>query len=58
MSSKSHTQEMCGTLRKKSFSGGGYAEIHIQSPFFDNKKDIQKSIVLKIPTVNTWLLAS
>jgi hypothetical protein len=27
MSSKSHTQEMCGTLRKTSFSGGGYAEI-------------------------------
>jgi hypothetical protein len=30
-------------LRKKSFSARGYAEIHIQRPFFDNKKDIQNS---------------
>jgi hypothetical protein len=28
----------CGTLRKKSFSARGYVEIHIQRPFFDNKK--------------------
>jgi hypothetical protein len=28
----------CGTLRKKSFSAWGYAEIHIQRPFFDNKQ--------------------
>jgi hypothetical protein len=40
MSSKPHTQKRCGTLRKKSFSARGYAEIHIQRPFFDNKKDI------------------
>jgi hypothetical protein len=30
-------------LRKKSFSTRGYAEIHIQRPFFDNKKDIKIS---------------
>jgi hypothetical protein len=27
-------------LKKQSFSTRGYAEIHIQRPFFDNKKDI------------------
>jgi hypothetical protein len=37
MSSKSHTHKRCGTLRKKSFSARGYAEIHIQRPFFDNR---------------------
>jgi hypothetical protein len=37
---KSHTHKRCGTLRKKSFSTRGYAEIHIKRPFFDNKKDI------------------
>jgi hypothetical protein len=40
MSSKSYIYKRCGTLRKKSFSARGYAEIHIQRPFFDNKKDI------------------
>jgi hypothetical protein len=40
MPPKSHTHKRCGTLRKKSFSARGYAEIHIQRPFFDNKKDI------------------
>jgi hypothetical protein len=40
MSSKSHTQKRCGTLRTKSFSARGYAEIHIQRPFFDNKNSI------------------
>jgi hypothetical protein len=43
----------CGTLRKKLFSTRGYAEIHIQRPFFDNKKGIQKKFVLKIQTVIT-----
>jgi hypothetical protein len=38
MSSKSHTHKRCGTLRKKSFSTRGYAEIHIQRPFFEKKK--------------------
>jgi hypothetical protein len=41
MSPKSHTHKRCGTLRKKSLSRRGYAEIHIQMPFFDNKKDIK-----------------
>jgi hypothetical protein len=40
MPPKSHTHKRCGTLRKKSFSARGYAEIYIQRPFFDNKKDI------------------
>jgi hypothetical protein len=40
MSSKSHTHKRCGTLRKKSFFTRGYAEIHIQRPFFDNKNRI------------------
>jgi hypothetical protein len=48
MSPKSHTHERCGTLRKKSFSARGYAEIHIQRPFFDNKKDILKILGLEI----------
>jgi hypothetical protein len=43
MSPKSHTYKKCGTLRKKSFSARGYAEIHIQRLFFDNKKDIKNS---------------
>jgi hypothetical protein len=43
----------CGTLRKKLFSRRGYAEIHIQRPFLDNKKGIQKIVVLKIQTVRT-----
>jgi hypothetical protein len=43
MSPKSHIHKRCGTLRKKSFSARGYAEIHIQRPFFDNKKDIKNS---------------
>jgi hypothetical protein len=38
MSPKSHIHKRCGTLRKKSFSARGYAEIHIQRPFFYNKK--------------------
>jgi hypothetical protein len=48
MSTKSHTHRRCGTLRKKLFSTRGYAEIHIQRPFFDNKKGIQKTVGLKI----------
>jgi hypothetical protein len=30
-------------LRKSSISTRGYAEIHIQRPLFDNKKDIKNS---------------
>jgi hypothetical protein len=37
MSTKSHIHTRCGTLRKSSISRRWYAEIHIQSPFFDNK---------------------
>jgi hypothetical protein len=58
MSPKAHTQRRCGTMWKKSFSGRGYAEIHIQRPIFDNNKCILKSLGLKIQTVSTWLLAS
>jgi hypothetical protein len=47
MSSKSQTHKRCGTLRKKSFSTRGYAEIHIQRPFFDNKNRIWKILGLK-----------
>jgi hypothetical protein len=45
-------------VRKKSFSSRGYAEIHIQRPFFDNKKDIYKILGLKIQTVKTCSTAS
>jgi hypothetical protein len=45
-------------MRKKSFSSRGYAEIHIQRPFFDNKKDIYKILGLKIQTVKTCSSAS
>jgi hypothetical protein len=58
MSPKSNTHKRCGTLRKKSFSARGYAEIHIQRPFFDNEKDILKIIVLKIQTMNIYSTAS
>jgi hypothetical protein len=53
MSTISHTHKRCGTLKKKLFSTRGYAEIHIQRPFFDNKKGIQKIFVLKIQMVIT-----
>jgi hypothetical protein len=43
MSTKSHAQTRCGTLRKLSISTKGYAEIHIQRPFFDNKNSIKNS---------------
>jgi hypothetical protein len=42
MSSKSHIHKRCGTLVKKSFSARGYAEVHIQRPFFDNKIAYEK----------------
>jgi hypothetical protein len=37
---KSHIQKRCGTLGEKSFSTRGYAEIHLQRPFFDPEKYI------------------
>jgi hypothetical protein len=58
MSSKSHTHKRCGTLRKKSFSARGYAEIHIQRPYFDNKNSIWKILGLKIRMVKTCSSAS
>jgi hypothetical protein len=40
-------------LRKKSFSARGYAEIHIQRPFFDNKNSTWKILGLKIRILET-----
>jgi hypothetical protein len=37
MSTKPHTHKTYETLRKKSFCTKGYAEIHIQRLFLDNK---------------------
>jgi hypothetical protein len=53
MSKKSHTCKKCGTLGRKYFSTRGYAEIHIQRAFFDNKDSITKIVALGIQMVNT-----
>jgi hypothetical protein len=58
MSTKSHTYKSYGTLRKKLFSTRKYAEIHIQRASSDNKKSIQKTVVLKIQIVSTCFGAS
>jgi hypothetical protein len=58
MSTKSHICKKCGILRMKIFSIMGYAQIHKQRPFFDNQKDISKTIVSKIQIVNTCIDAS
>jgi hypothetical protein len=58
MSTKSHADTRCGGLRKSSISTRGYAEIHIQRPFFDNKNSIWKIIGLKIQIVETCSSAS
>jgi len=58
MSTKCHAHERCGTLRKSSFSTRGYAEIHIQRPFFDNKNSIWKILRLKIQMVKLCTSAS
>jgi hypothetical protein len=42
-------------LRKNSFSTRRYAEIHIQRPFFDNKKGIQKNCCIKNPNGENML---
>jgi hypothetical protein len=55
MSIKSHIHEAYGTLRKMSFCIKGYAEIHIERSFLDNKKGIWEIIVMKIQTVSTCL---
>jgi hypothetical protein len=58
MCAKSHIHKRSGTLRKKLFSTRGYAEIHIQRPFFTNKNSIWKILGLKIQTVETCSSAS
>jgi hypothetical protein len=45
-------------LPKKLFSAKGYAEIHIQRPFFENKNSMWKILGLKIQTVKTCSSAS
>jgi hypothetical protein len=45
-------------IEKKLFTTRGYAEIHRQRQFFDNKKGIQKIVVLKIQMVSTCFGAS
>jgi hypothetical protein len=35
----------------------GYAEIHQQRPFFDNRKDISKIVVFKIKRVSISIIA-
>jgi hypothetical protein len=58
MSTKSHSHKRCGTLRKNLFSTRGYAEIHIQRPYFDNIKGIQTIVVLKFQMVRICFGAS
>jgi hypothetical protein len=58
MSTKSHIHETYGTLKKMSFCTKGYAEIHIQRPFFDNKNSIWKILELKIQMMETFSSAS
>jgi hypothetical protein len=40
MFTKSHIHETYGTWTKMTFCTKGYAEIHIQRPFFDIEKGI------------------
>jgi hypothetical protein len=58
MSTKSHTHKSSETLRKNKIYTIRYADIHKQRPFFDNRKDISKIVVLKILTVSTSIDAS
>jgi hypothetical protein len=51
MSTKSHTHKTYETLRKTSFCTKGYAEIHIQRPFLDNKIGIGEILGIKIQMV-------
>jgi hypothetical protein len=44
--------------KKNIFSTRGYAEIHLQRPFFGNKNGIQKIVVSKIQTVGICFGAS
>jgi hypothetical protein len=46
-------------IEKKIFPTMGYnAEIHQQRPFFDNRKNISKIVILKIQTVSIGIGAS
>jgi hypothetical protein len=58
MFAKYYTHKRCGALRKKLFSTRGYAKIHLQRQFFDNKKSIPKIVVLKNNTVSICFGAS
>ena len=58
MLTKFHAHKRCWTLRKTSISTRKYAEIQIQKPIFDNKKNIWKILVLKIQTAGTCSSAS
>jgi hypothetical protein len=58
MCAKSHIHQSYGGLPKKLFSAKGYAEIHIQRPYFDNKNSIWKIRGLKIQIVETCSSAS
>jgi hypothetical protein len=58
MFTKSHTHKRSGTLREKLFSTRGYADIHIQRLFFDQKNTIWKILGLKIQMVETCSSAS
>jgi hypothetical protein len=40
MCAKSHIHQSCGGLPENLFSAKGYAEIHIQRPFVDNRNSI------------------
>jgi hypothetical protein len=53
MSTKFHMYARCKTWRKHSFFTKGYAENHIQRPFFEDQNDICKMIVYNIQTVHT-----
>ena len=45
MSTKFHMYGRCKTLRKHSFFTKGYAENHIQRPFFEIRKDMQNGCI-------------
>jgi hypothetical protein len=49
---------MYETMRKSSISTRGFAEIHIERPFFDNKNSIWEILGLKIQMVKAYSSAS
>ena len=58
MSIKSHIYKAYETLRKMSYCTKGYAEIHIQRQFLDNKIGIGGILGMKIRMVGTCFDAS